>query len=117
MVNDFYDQVAEDDLLGPVFVQQAAVDWDAHRRTLTAFWCQLELGLPGFHGAPTQKHSALSRERPFRAEQFERWVSLFHATVDRRWRGAHAESIKKRASMIARAQSRLVDGAEPWTGP
>lgn len=114
LVRTFYARVTEDDLLGPVFVNQAAVDWDKHVRKLTAFWCKIELGLPGFHGAPTQKHAALSAIRPFRAEQFARWVWLFHDTVDSGWQGPHAESIKARAVMIAKMQSRLVPGAEPW---
>ncbi len=116
LVRRFYLRVGKDDLLSPVFVDHAGVDWDAHRQTLTAFWCKVELGLPGFEGAPTQKHSALSATRPFRAEQFARWVWLFHDTIDNRWRGPHAESIKARAVMIAKAQSRMVTNAEPWNG-
>lgn len=114
LVRTFYARVAEDDLLGPVFVDQAGVDWDEHVRKLTAFWCKVELGIDGYHGMPTQKHAALSVAKPFRAEQFQRWVDLFHDTVDSQWQGPHAESIKARAVMIARAQSRIVPDAEPW---
>jgi len=114
LVETFYERVREDDLLGPVFLDQAVVDWGEHLPKLTAFWCQLELGIPGFHGLPTQKHSALSSVRPFRAEQFGRWVALFHDTVDGGWAGPRAESIKSRAEQIAKLQSRIVQGAEPW---
>lgn len=114
LMEDFYARVRGDDLLAPVFLLQASVDWGEHLPKLTAFWCQLELGIPGFHGLPTQKHSALSREEPFRAEQFGRWVALFHDTVDEGWRGPRADSIKARAAQIARLQSRVVEGAEPW---
>ena len=114
LVRVFYARVAEDPLLGPVFVRQAAVDWDEHLVTLTAFWCGLELGLPGFEGDPTGQHAALSSARPFRAVQFERWVSLFHDTIDSGWEGPHAASIKARAVAIARIQSRTVARAEAW---
>ena len=114
LVQIFYARIATDELLGPVFTQQADVDWREHHETLTAFWCQLELGIRGFHGAPTQKHSALSKEIPFRREQFARWVWLFHDTVDSGWEGPHAESIKAKASMIARVQSKVVENAEAW---
>lgn len=110
----FYARVRNDDLLSPVFLIQASVDWGEHLPKLAAFWCQMELGIPGFHGLPTQKHSALSREEPFRAEQFERWVTLFHDTIDEDWQGPHADSIKARAVQIARMQSRAVERAEPW---
>ncbi len=79
-------------------------------------WCAVELGIPGFSGAPTRKHAALSSVTPFRAEQFSRWVGLLHDTIDRFWSGPHAESIKNRAVMIARAQSRIVPNAERWDG-
>ncbi|MEM7307932.1 MAG: group III truncated hemoglobin [Planctomycetota bacterium] len=114
LVETFYGRVRRDALLAPVFVEQAQVDWEEHIPKLTAFWCKLELGIPGFHGAPTQKHSALSSVVPFRAEQFERWVALFHDTVDREWRGPHADSIKARATQIASVQSRVVSGAQAW---
>lgn len=116
LVRTFYARVAEDDLLGPVFVDQAQIDWDEHMPRLIGFWCQLELGLPGSVVRPTQKHSALSSVEPFRAEQFARWVALFHTTIDGGWSGPHAESMKARAVMIARAQSTVVIGAEPWQG-
>ena len=116
LVRRFYAQVAADDLLGPVFVDQAAVDWSGHLPKITAFWCLLEHGQPGFSGSPTEKHTALSAVSPFRAEQFTRWVELFHGTVDGGWAGPHADSIKSRAVVIAQAQSRSIPGAEPWGG-
>lgn len=117
LVRSFYARVAQDDLLGPVFLDQAGVDWDEHIPKLTAFWCKLELGLAGFTGAPTQRHSELARAIPFRAEQFGRWVALFHDTIDAGWAGPHSDSIKARSVLIAERQSAIVDGAEAWRGP
>lgn len=114
LVRTFYARVALDDLLSPVFNDQAQVHWPEHWDNITAFWCKLELGIPGFAGTPTQTHSALSSVIPFRAEQFGRWVQLFHDTIDKGWDGPHAASIKQRAAQIAKMQSRLVVGAEAW---
>lgn len=114
LVRTFYDRVAADDLLAPVFVDQAKVDWEEHLPRLIGFWCQLELGISGYNFQPTQKHTALSNAIPFRSEQFQRWVDLFHGTVDAGWEGPHAESIKARATAIARAQSMVVPSAETW---
>lgn len=115
LVRRFYARVAEDDLLAPVFLEQAKVNWEEAIPTLTSFWCQIELGEPGFVGNPTGKHIDLHREVPFREEQFERWVALFHATVDEHWAGPHAKSIKQRALTIAVAQSRML-GLRPQFG-
>ena len=116
LVRIFYARVEKDDLLGPIFVEQASVDWREHALKLTAFWCQQELGIAGFHGSPTQKHSVLSKNKAFRAELFARFVGLFHDTVNSSWDGPHAESVKARALEIARAQSQVVVNAEPWDG-
>lgn len=117
LVRTFYGRVFEDDLLAPVFVDQAKVDLEEHIPKLTGFWCALELGIPGANVRPTQKHSELSAEAPFRSEQFSRWVALFHDTIDGQWSGAHAASMKARALHIAQIQSRIVSGAEPFDGP
>lgn len=114
LVRTFYARVAVDDLLAPVFVDQAAVDWDEHLPKITAFWCKMELGIPGYAGAPTEQHTRHSDVEPFRAQQFARWVSLFHDTIDTAWAGPHADSIKARAVMIASIQSRIVESAEEW---
>lgn len=117
LVERFYARVAEDDLLRPVFVDQAQVNWPEHHAKITAFWAKLELGIPGFVGSPTQRHADLAEVAPLRAEQFGRWIELFHDTIRGGWRGDHADSIMVRSWTIAEAQSRIVPGAEPWKRP
>ena len=50
MVRRFYQDVAQDDLLGPMFNDVAQVDWAEHLPKLAAFWCRALLGLPGYQG-------------------------------------------------------------------
>jgi hemoglobin len=47
MVRRFYADVAQDDLLGPMFNDVARVDWSEHLPKLTDFWCRALLDLPG----------------------------------------------------------------------
>src|SRR5262245_10615178 len=47
MVRRFYADVAQDDLLGPMFNEVAQVDWAEHLPKLTAFWCRALLSMPG----------------------------------------------------------------------
>ncbi|MEM9091852.1 MAG: group III truncated hemoglobin [Cyanobacteria bacterium P01_F01_bin.53] len=118
LVKTFYARVAEDDLLGPIFIEHATVDWDEHTQKLTAFWCAIAFGTTfgasGYHGSPVRKHSAISAVTPFKVEHFTRWVQLFHNTIDRGWSGPYVDFIKSRAVTIAKAQSRNVLNAEPW---
>lgn len=116
LVPTFYDRVQRDDLLGPIFTEVAQVDWDEHLPKLTAFWCQMVLGIPGFRGSPAAKHVQTARKHPFTLEHFDRWIALFHDTIDRAWHGPKAEEIKNRSVMIARYQAQLV-GAGDWSGP
>ena len=110
----FCAQVAEDELLRPIFVDQAAINWDHQIQQLTRFWSEIALGIPGYQGSPIQKHSAISAVIPFRNEHFTRWIQIFQDTIDRHWVGFYAELIKARAVNIAKAQSRNVLNAERW---
>ncbi len=40
MVRRFYSDVAQDDLLGPIFNTVARVDWSEHLPKLTDYWCR-----------------------------------------------------------------------------
>ncbi len=116
LVPRFYARVAEDDLLGPIFVDVAQVDWETHLPKLTAFWCQMVLGIPGFRGSPAAKHVETARKHPFTTAHFDRWIGLFHDTIDRTWRGPKSDEIKARSVQIARYQAQLV-GAGDWQPP
>jgi hemoglobin len=101
LVDAFYARVQADDLLGPIFNEVARVDWDAHLPKMYAFWQSVLFGKAGFRGNPLMVHKALSRLTPLTEHEFERWLSLFHATVDERFEGATADEAKRRSVMIA----------------
>ena len=116
LVPRFYKRVEHDEHLRPIFVDVAQVDWEAHMPKLIAFWCQMVLGIPGFHGNPAGKHVQFSKLHAFEKHHFDRWIGLFHDTIDRSWRGPKAEEIKARSTQIARYQAQLV-GAGEWNPP
>lgn len=106
MVRRFYADVAQDDILGPLFNDVAQVDWAEHLPKLTAFWCRNLLGLHGYVGNPFRAHAIVHNESPFQVEHFERWLSLFHETLTLGWVGPSAE----RASLIAQNVARVHSG-------
>ena len=91
LVRRFYADVAQDELLGPMFNDVARVDWSEHLPKLTAFWCRALLGQPGYEGNPFRAHVLIHNQRPFTAAQFERWLSLFHETLELGWVGPIAQ--------------------------
>jgi hemoglobin len=106
MVRRFYSDVAQDDLLGPMFNDVAKVDWSEHLPKLTAFWCRALFGTAGYAGNPFQAHQRIHEQEPFRFEHFERWLDLFFETVELGWIGPNTEKVKALAANVARVHSR-----------
>jgi hemoglobin len=110
LVVDFYREVVFDDLLGPVFIEVAEVDWAEHIPKLIDFWCRVLLGEPGYDGAVLGVHQALHEAEPLRVAQFDRWRELFVETVDARWAGPYADRAKDHAVRMAATLSRRILG-------
>lgn len=116
MVRRFYFDVAQDDLLGPIFNDVARVDWSEHLPKLTAFWCRALLAMPGYEGNPYRAHLAVHARRPFTRADFERWLDLFHDTLDGDdgWAGPHVDTAKRFADKVAAVHAKQIIG-EPVT--
>lgn len=111
MVRRFYQDVAQDDLLGPMFNDVAQVDWAEHLPKLTAFWCRALLGIPGYQGNPFMAHRLVHEQVPFTEAHFLRWLELFHETLDDGWSGPNVDRAKELAGNVARVhQHQLVGG-------
>ncbi|MGD9798745.1 MAG: group III truncated hemoglobin [Microbacteriaceae bacterium] len=110
MVRRFYADVAMDDLLGPIFNDVARVDWSEHLPKLTAFWCRALLDLPGYAGNPFRAHAEVHDQRPFTPAHFQRWLSLFHETLDLGWIGPNVQRAHQLADNVARVHSQHLIG-------
>ncbi len=110
MVRRFYRDVAQDDLLGPMFNDVAKVDWGEHLPKLTAFWCRALLGLSGYEGNPFRAHALVHAQRPFTAAHFERWLTLFQETLELGWTGPNADRAWTLATNVARVHSHQLIG-------
>jgi hemoglobin len=110
LVRRFYADVAQDELLGPLFDDVARVDWSEHLPKLTAFWCRALLGQTGYTGNPFQAHAHIHDQRPFTPAHFVRWLSLFHETVELGWSGPNAERALELADNVARVHSNQLIG-------
>jgi hemoglobin len=95
LVNNFYEKVKADHLLGPLF---AHVDWPHHLPIMYRFWSSMLLGEQSYQGNPFQKHISL----PLEGQHFNRWLELFFQTVDETFVGDRASEVKDRAQSIAR---------------
>ncbi len=106
MVRRFYADVAQDDVLGPVFNDVAKVDWSEHLPRLTSFWGRALLGMPGYSGNPFRAHALVHDRRAFTAAHFERWLHLFNETLELGWIGPRAQRAAALAQNVARVHRR-----------
>lgn len=101
LVDTFYEHIRADDRLGPIFDDIAQVDWASHLPKMYAFWEAILFGAAGFKGNPLAVHRALAQRTPLTQREFDRWLDLFHHSVDALFAGAMAEEAKRRAGQIA----------------
>ena len=112
LVDAFYAAIRDDALLNPIFTDVAQVDWDHHLPKMYAFWNGLIFGQPGYVGQPFAAHVQL----PVAREHFQRWLELFHATVDRLFSGAGALRAKNAAASIAHTFAMRMGLIDPMVG-
>jgi hemoglobin len=110
MVRRFYSDVAQDELLGPMFNEVARVDWSEHLPKLAAFWCRALLSRPGYEGNPYRAHLLVHARQAFTREHFVRWLDLFHETLDMGWEGPGVERAKALADKVAMVHSKQIIG-------
>lgn len=92
LVDTFYDRARKDELLAPIFDEKITA-WQHHLEALYQFWQSVLLEQQTYQGVPFPKHSDL----PLTHQHFDRWLSLFHQTVDDLFTGPLAEEAKFRA--------------------
>lgn len=101
LVNAFYERVRTEPVLGPIFDDVAHSDWNRHLPRMYDFWEAVLFSAPVFEGNPLAIHRRLATRVPLGAREFERWLTLFHQTVDTLFRGPRADDTKMRSSRIA----------------
>ncbi len=100
-VDLFYQRMLADAQLAPIFVDIAEVDLEVHLPHIKDYWCKLLLGEKGYQRHTMNIHRQLHGKRPLAADDFDRWLAFFHATVDEHFAGERAERAKQVASAIA----------------
>lgn len=109
LVDAFYARVQQDEVIGFIFTEVAATDWDHHLPKMYDFWETVLFRTGSFQGNPVGVHRALAERTPMGRAQFERWLQLFRETVDALFSGPNAEHIKNCAADIASVLHRKVN--------
>lgn len=100
-VDRFYERLLADEQLALIFVDVAEIDLAVHLPHIKDYWCKLLLGEKGYQRHTMNIHRELHGKRSLQAEDFERWLAFFTATVDVHFAGERADRAKQVATSIA----------------
>ena len=115
LVTRQYADVVQDDLLAGYFTfGEGFMDWQALIGTVADYWNHVLLYAPGYEIDTIDHHRAINDEHPFAPELFDRWLQIFHDTVDGGWSGPTADIAKKRGTGMARAMANRLLGRGVW---
>lgn len=97
LVNKFYQRVRQDELIGPIFNEKIGKHWAEHLQKLYDFWESRLFDKDVYQGRPLLAHKPL----PIDAQHFDRWLKLWHETLDDYFVGDRANEAKNRANSIS----------------
>ncbi|WP_436514995.1 group III truncated hemoglobin [Ekhidna sp. To15] len=102
LVDSFYDQAKKDSMLGPIF-NQFVDDWEPHIQKVSGFWAATIFASGTYRGNPMALHQEVDEKLNHSLSQshFNKWVEIWHETVDSMFMGSKADMAKQRASNIA----------------
>lgn len=92
LVDTFYARASRDELLSPIFVH-AFSGKENPLEPLYRYWETVLLEKKSYPDVPFPKHAKL----PLTHQHFDRWLSIFHGTVEELFAGPHANDAKIRA--------------------
>ncbi len=97
LVDNFYAQVRVDQMLGGIFNGVIGDRWPQHLEKMYKFWGTILINEASYSGAPFRPHAQL----PVQQAHFDRWLELFHGTVDTHFSGPVADLAHMNAERMA----------------
>ncbi|HAS13264.1 MAG TPA: hypothetical protein DCS55_22560, partial [Acidimicrobiaceae bacterium] len=115
MVTRQYAVVVQDDVLEPYFTAGTDfIDWQALIGSVADFWNHALLYAPDYPVDPIERHREVHERRALTPEALNRWLEIFHETIDTGWAGPNAERAKKRGTGVAWAMAQRLLGKGAW---
>jgi len=101
LVDEFYNKVKGDELIGFIFTDVANVSWEKHLPVMYNFFENMLFYTGPYTGNPMELHKHVNTLYPLTDKHFKRWNSLFTSTVDELFKGDTATLVKTRALSIS----------------
>lgn len=109
LVETFYSRAFEDPVLGPIFVDVAQMDLQAHMPIMCDFWENILFQARKYPGGMMMVHFQLHQKTSLRAHHFQRWLDYWVETVEMLFEGERANIAKVHASRVAASMGRRFD--------
>ena len=93
LVETFYQKLIKDELISHFFSE---LDLKEHLPRVVQFWSFILLNEEGYNTNMMEKHIKLDLNEA----SFDRWLKLFHETVDQFFVGEKADLAKQRSTLI-----------------
>jgi hemoglobin len=94
LIQKFYDKLLIDDRIGHFFTD---LDLKDHIPKVADFWAFILIDRPGYSNNMMTAHARLD----LKEKDFERWLSLFHETINEYFEGEKANLAIERSKLIA----------------
>ncbi len=112
LVDEFYNKIKKDELIGFVFTDIAKVNWEKHIPIMYEFFDNMLFYTGSYIGNPMELHKHVNRLFPLTEEHFNQWLFLFTTTVDELFAGSTANLAKQRAKSIAAVMRIKISGEQ-----
>ncbi|MEJ7559756.1 MAG: group III truncated hemoglobin [Pedobacter sp.] len=100
LVETFYTEIMQDELLGPVFLQHN-FNLEGHLPVMISFWEGILFDIHTYKGNPVRVHQEMNAFSPLLPLHFKRWLTIWSATANKLFAGARTEEVVARAKTIA----------------
>lgn len=97
LVDEFYQGIRENELLGPIFNPILKDRWPPHLEKMYRFWQTVLLQEHTYFGSPFPPHAKL----PVSQLHFDTWLRLWYSVIDQHFKGEKADEAKWRGDKMA----------------
>ncbi len=107
LVDTFYEHLQHDERLGFIFNDVMELNWDEHLPVMYKFWTTILFREPAYKGNPRVVHENVqsilrsTAGSGIQQQDFQRWLELFHGTLDELFVGPTADRAKYASAQIA----------------
>lgn len=109
LMREFYGRMFKDEVMGPIFIDVAQMDLEAHIPIMCDFWELQLFQKPGYRGGMMMVHFDLHMKTELEHHHFMRWLDYWYETLDALFEGPRATWAKVVAGRVANNMSQRLD--------